>query len=292
MWSPILKIELLKEGRNIRLPLTIIFYNAILAFVMLLFMVFNAESFQEGYYYNTSSYLYQFLIISSIQIGVIFFVIPFYVTGMHSGEKESCMKDVVEVIPGLSNQYIIAKMLLVILVSGMIFISALPVTSLSCVYSGIGFAKIIRLGIMVLVFSFWSGAITIFFHTLRTQLKWPVVAAMLVQCVFMFGTIMGMEIIRNGAMLLTDAGTLPAEASWLCLFLLILNPLASYMGYYGNLTGNSGLMTVLCGHFGINGANKLFSLFFYKISTLMCLLIGCIFLFLATRNLGQKNKRG
>ena len=45
MWNPFLKVEWLKEGRNIRLPMMLIFYNAILAFITILFMFFNAESF-------------------------------------------------------------------------------------------------------------------------------------------------------------------------------------------------------------------------------------------------------
>ena len=38
MWNPFLKVEWLKEGRNIRLPMMLIFYNAILAFITILFM--------------------------------------------------------------------------------------------------------------------------------------------------------------------------------------------------------------------------------------------------------------
>ena len=48
MLNPFLKVEWLKEGRNVRLPMMLIFYNAILAFITILFMFFNAESFQEG----------------------------------------------------------------------------------------------------------------------------------------------------------------------------------------------------------------------------------------------------
>ena len=40
MWNPFLKVEWLKEGRNIRLPMMLIFYNAILAFITILFMFF------------------------------------------------------------------------------------------------------------------------------------------------------------------------------------------------------------------------------------------------------------
>ena len=48
MWNPFLKVEWLKEGRNIRLPMMLIFYNAILAFITILFMFFNAESFRKA----------------------------------------------------------------------------------------------------------------------------------------------------------------------------------------------------------------------------------------------------
>ena len=50
MLNPFLKVEWLKEGRNVRLPMIIIFYNAILAFITILFMFFNAESLQAVSY--------------------------------------------------------------------------------------------------------------------------------------------------------------------------------------------------------------------------------------------------
>ena len=91
MLNPFLKVEWLKEGRNVRLPMIIIFYNAILAFITILFMFFNAESLQEGYSYNTSSYLYQFLIISTFQIGMIFVLMPFSVWGFYATDREKHM---------------------------------------------------------------------------------------------------------------------------------------------------------------------------------------------------------
>ena len=39
MLNPFLKVEWLKEGRNVRLPMIIIFYNAILAFITILFPI-------------------------------------------------------------------------------------------------------------------------------------------------------------------------------------------------------------------------------------------------------------
>lgn len=281
MWSPILKIELLKEGRHIRLPITVIFYNAILAFVMLLFMVFNAETFQEGYYYNTSSYLHQFLIISSLQIAAVFLLIPFYVSGMFAVDREKYMMEQFAMIPGFNGQFVVAKIMMVLFINGLLFLSALPIICLSCIYSGISCFKVIRLGIMILLFSFWSGSITIFFYSVRARIRWAMAGTVITQFMFVAGTVMIMEVIRNCALSFSESGSLPAEVSGICLFFMILNPLASYMGYYGNLTGETGLISFFCGHFGIDATSKTFSLFFYKVSSLMCLLVGILFLYLA-----------
>ena len=136
MWNPFLKVEWLKEGRNIRLPMMLIFYNAILAFITILFMFFNAESFQEGYSYDTSAYLYQFLIISTIQIGMIFVLMPFSVWGFYSTDREKHMLEEFAMIPGSSKQFIIARVSVIIAIYMMLFISSLPIISLSCIYSG------------------------------------------------------------------------------------------------------------------------------------------------------------
>ena len=133
MWNPFLKVEWLKEGRNIRLPMMLIFYNAILAFITILFMFFNAESFQEGYSYDTSAYLYQFLIISTIQIGMIFVLMPFSVWGFYSTDREKHMLEEFVMIPGSSKQFIIARVSVIIAVYMMLFISSLPIISLSCI---------------------------------------------------------------------------------------------------------------------------------------------------------------
>ena len=63
MQNSMFRLEMLKEGRNIRLPILMIFYNSILAFVTILFLFFNNESMQVGYYSNYGGFLVQFLII-------------------------------------------------------------------------------------------------------------------------------------------------------------------------------------------------------------------------------------
>ena len=65
-------------------------------------------------------------------------------------------------IPGSSKQFIIARVSVIIAVYMMLFISSLPIISLSCIYSGLPWRKIIRLGIMLFFCTFWSASVSIF----------------------------------------------------------------------------------------------------------------------------------
>ncbi|MBQ9155922.1 MAG: hypothetical protein IJ137_04000 [Eubacterium sp.] len=284
MRNPFLKVQLLIEGRNMRLPLTVIFYNAILAFMMILFMVLNSETFQDGYYYDTLSYIHQFLILSSIQLGSVFVLMPFYVSSLFLGDRENHMMEQFAMIPGVNRQFIQAKIGLVLMNNSLLFISGIPIVGLSCVYTGLSFAKMIRLGLMVLLFSFWSGAVAIFFYSVSGKQMWSFAGTLTAHLVFFIGTIVVIELLRNGSLLATRGISIPEEVSWICLLLLTLNPLASYMGYYGNITGDNELISVYCSHFGIDASGRMFSLLFFKGACLACIVTAVIFLILAVRN--------
>lgn len=281
MINPFFKAGWLREGRNIRLPITIIFYNAIMAFVVILFMVFNEESFQKGYYYDTSTYQYQFLIICSFQVLAVFFTIPFSASRLLGADKEKHMLEQFEMIPGVSVQYVTAKLSLMISVNGLLFLSCLPVMSLLCIYTGISGGKILRLGIMLLLYTFWGAAISIFFHSVCSKAIWAFASTVFAYFVFFIGTLVMTEMVRNGVLMFSSTGELPLAATQVCLILLLFNPISSYMGFYGSITGDVGMFSSLCSYVGIDTSKKMFSFLFYKAASFMCILIGIFFLVLS-----------
>ncbi|MCD8020082.1 MAG: hypothetical protein LUF92_11015 [Clostridiales bacterium] len=291
MINPFFRAEWLQKGRNIQLPLMVIFYNAILAFVIILFMVLNEGSFQNGYYYDTSTYQYQFLIISTLQIVAVFFMMPYSVAKTFVTDKENHMLEQFDMIPGVSMQYVTSKIFLAVLINCFIFISGLPAATLSCIYTGIGGAKLLRLGAMVLMFTFWSSAITVFCYIIYERSIWAFSGSLLIHGLFLGGTLFLAEMIRNISLLSGTTGELSTTVSNLCLFLLLLNPLSSYMGYYGNVTGDIGMFSELCSHLGIDTSQKMFIFLFYKAATLMCLLVGVLFIFLSIWYM-ERRKRG
>lgn len=290
MINPFFRAGWLREGRNIRFPLMIIFYVAIMAFIMILFMVFNEESFQKGYYYNTLTYQYQFLIISSFQMAAVFFIMPFSVSRMFLVDKEKNMMEQFDMIPGVSMQYVTAKIFLVLAMHVLLFLAGLPVSALSCIYTGISGTKLIRVIAMILLYAFWSGAISIFFYTICSKTVWAFAGTVFAHLMFCMGTLVIAEILRNGSVLLSTTSDISPGVSNICLFLLLLNPLSSYMGYYGSVTGDIGVFSTVCGMMGIDTSNKWFILLFYKVSNLMCILIAILFLFLSVWYMDRKRK--
>lgn len=288
--NPFLKTEWLREGRNIRLPLMIIFYNAILAFVMILFMVLNEESFQKGYYYNNSNYVYEFLIISSIQLLAVFLMMPFSVSRLFLADKENHMLEQFAMIPGVSRQYVQAKILLVLSLNSVLFLSGLPILSLACIYTGVSWTIIVRLAVMVLIYSFWAGAIAIFFFSVSTKIIFGFVGAFFGQMMFGIGTIIAVEMIKNGYVLMNSGVELSPSISNLCLLLMLMNPISSYMGYFGKITGDTGLVSAFCNYMGVDASQKIFSFLFYKAAVLMSIIVGVAFLVLSVWYMEKKRR--
>ena len=290
MFGSILKAEMLKGARSSWLPMTIIFYDAILAFVTVLIMYFGAKFFQEGYYYNTSPYFHQFLIVSSIQLIAVVLIVPLTVDISCSQDKAKYLQEQLFLIPGVMPRYLLAKIVDAVLVSFLIFISGLPITFLSCIYSDVSWIKIIRLACMVLLFSFWSGAITIFFHVIWKRNGGTAIASLFFQFLFIVGS-MGIITLIGKYYTASAVLRIPVILSNFCLLLMMLNPMCCYMGYYGNLTGNIGIMSRLCGQVGIDTSGSMFSLLFYKGSALLLALCGILILFLAFWISARKNKQ-
>ena len=107
----------------------------------------------------------------------------------------------------------------------------------------------------------------------------------------MIGTVLLIELLMNAVALFSGEGAVPGEVSGLCLFLLALNPLSSYLGFYGNITGDNGLIMFYCSHFGFDASGRWFNLCFYKCSGLLCILTGLLFLFFAVRSMNKNSRK-
>ncbi len=289
MLNSFLKVEFLKEGRSIRLPILMIFYNAILAFVTILFIFFNNESVQVGYYSGRSSFLTQFLLMSSFQIASVMVLMPFFASGME--DEERGMTEEIFMLPGVTHHYIIAKITSLVSVNMLLFISSLPIISLSCIYSGISLLKLFRLLGMILVFSFWSGSIAVFWFSVSRRQHLAFLGTFFTYLFFSIGNLIFLEAIRTCYSSVVSMETIPDGLRWICLLANLFNPISIYMGYWGNVSGGVGAVVSYFAKFGVDSTSTRFSFLYYKSSTCMGILVGILFLALSVRLFSMnKNK--
>ena len=270
---------MLKEGRSIRLPILMIFYNSILAFVTILFLFFNNESSQAGYLSNHAGFLVQFLIISSLQILTVFILMPFAVSYMEDTDRK--VSEQFMMIPGVARYQIIAKINVLVLTNLLIFLSSLPIITLSCIYSGISLMKIGRLFGVIALFSFWGGSIALFHYSISRRPLFAFAGTIFTYFMMSVGILLFLEIIREGSLSLSGQGELASWVTGLCLVVNLFNPVVVYVGYFENLSGNVPIITSYFGNFGIDVTSRTFSYLYFKLAILACILVGIIFLSLS-----------
>lgn len=279
MQHSLLRLEMLKEGRSIRLPITLIFYNSILAFMTILFIFFNNESQQVGYYSGHSSFRFQFLIISSFQILTVFVLMPFSVSSME--ETDRAVTEQFLMIPGVIRHHILAKIHLLVAINLLIFVSSLPIISVSFIYSGISLVKLFRLIGIITLCSIWSGSLSLFFYSICKRPLFAFAGTVFSYFMFTIGILMILEVCKGVATALSQTGQIGNGMRYLCLLLNLFNPLAVYVAYYANFAGNVPMVSTYFSNFGIDVNNVSFSFLYYKAATICCILSSLLFLYYA-----------
>ena len=122
---------------------------------------------------------------------------------------------------------------------------------------------------MLFICTFWSASVSIFSFSYCKKGIWAFAQNTVIEAVFILGTILGTEIMRTISISVSGMDNLAPITPSLCLLLSLINPLAAYMGYYGNITGDSGLMNLYCGRIGIDSSTQAFSFLFYKAASIM-----------------------
>lgn len=280
MRNPFYSIELLREGRNNRLAMMLIFYDAILALVSIIFLLVDTTSYQ-GSYAGSDIYRTQFFIVSLLQVAAVFLITPFLVWAYFFQDREAGTLERFSIIPGFFSRYVWSKYLLVLSVYTLLFLSSVPILSIFCVFGGIGIKEMVRLFIMLLLFAMWAGAISVFsFSAFRKALS-AFTANVVIMGAFFLGTYGVVELISSIASLSENVAMLSSGLAFLCLAFMALNPISFGMGYYVAITGNNGYVTDYCAHVGIDNFSSLFIFFFYKTAGVLCILTAILFILLA-----------
>ena len=204
---------------------------------------------------------------------------PFAVSYMEDTDRE--VSEQFMMIPGVARYQIIAKINVLVLTNLLIFLSSLPIITLSCIYSGISLMKIGRLFGVIALFSFWGGSIALFHYSISRRPLFAFAGTIFTYFMMSVGILLFLEIIRGASLSLSGQGELASWVTGLCLVVNLFNPVVVYVGYFENLSGNVPIITSYFGNFGIDVTSRTFSYLYFKLAILACVLVGIIFLSLS-----------
>lgn len=162
--NPVLRKEVKLTARSFRTGLLIAIYTGVLAFVAVLMLASFIRNFSYGASLRDLPILYIF--IESIQMVLIFFIVPSLTASAISGERERQTLDILLSTKMSPLSIILGKLASSLSKVILLIISSIPVFSLVFIFGGVNATHILQLLLFYMVTAIYIGAIGIFVSTL------------------------------------------------------------------------------------------------------------------------------
>lgn len=161
--NPILKKEIRLGSRSIKLPLAIMFYNLLLAFIAIVTIaICTSIATYGGGSMNYTTLLSLFPVIGCTQMGIILLIVPIITAGSISGEREKQTLDIMLTTPVKPLSIVWGKLLASLSQIIMFVVSSIPIMAIAFILGGLNWIVLLEFIIMVCFISLFIGCIGVF----------------------------------------------------------------------------------------------------------------------------------
>jgi ABC-type transport system involved in multi-copper enzyme maturation permease subunit len=294
IWNPIWIKELKIRARTAKIPILLMFYNAVVALIALLMMLASVDVQGTGSYVDYSGITSLFAGLSVMQCCVGILVTLVMTANAISGEWERGTMDLILATPVSTFTFLSGKMMAAITASLVFVASSLPVLAISSVYGGINIKDIGYLFGLFLVLLIYTGSGGILCSSLTKRSSLAIVSSLLFEIVLYIGPFAVLEGIYTFFYNHAQGGSelFVSLNGWV--FLLVFSPIILMMGYYDRIMGGSELADLFLYNYGISADTKLFLFLqnhFVTCCVLIQLLLSGTFFWIAVRKLEIYPKR-
>lgn len=239
MLNPILKKELRLGSRSIRLPLSVMFYDIVLAIVAVIAILIAALAGSSEGGVDFSGFLYIFQVIGWIQLGITLLIVPILTAGAISGEREKQTLEIMLTTPEKPLSIIWGK-LMASLSNYLIFIiSSVPIMAIAFVLGGLNWFALLGYIFMMIVVAIFVGSLGIFCSSAFKKTIVSIVMTFLLEFavlavpVFLFIGILGGGAIAYEYIYYESnyVGNIPDPNFGILPLLMIGNPLTGFLDY-------------------------------------------------------------
>lgn len=257
--NPILIKEMKIRARIVRIPVFVMIYNAVLAFVGIFMLINSTDMFGIYGYINYQSMNDMFAGVGVVQCIVTIVVTLIVAAGGISGEREKGTLDMLFMTPVRTLEVVNGKLFSAVLTGCLFTFSSLPVLALGTIYGGTDFGDIVFLQVVNIVLAFFAGSIGLLCSALSRKTSVAAAFAMILEIVFMVAPFLILEFVNSIANKGYAYGNVNPMMAFLAVFLHMLNPFLPIMRFYDRIIGTNILMNMFDYMYGIEHGTSLYN---------------------------------
>ena len=287
--NPVYKRETTISSRSFRLALILAIFNTILALVVLLNMYSVVERVKLTAEIQYSSFTNLYVFVAAVEFVMLMFIMPALTAGSISGERERQTLDILLTTTLKPWEIIWGKFTSSFGTMFLMIMSSFPLLSVSFVYGGVMIHDVFILLLCYLAVALLCGSMGICFSTLFKRSTIATVVSYGVLVLIGAGTyainVFALSMARmniKSTYVMSVGGMADQTNSGACLYLLLLNPVATFYAMINGQTGDSQVIRSLNSWFGPHPDNFIMENW-VVLSIFIQLFLAAIFMFIAVK---------
>lgn len=243
--NPVYKRECMVSARSFKLALVLLVFNGILALVALLNMYSALAQVRLTAEVQYTGFLDLYLFVAALEFLMLILIMPAVTAGSISGERERQTLDLMLTTCMTPADIVIGKLEAALGTMFLMIVSSLPILSMVFVYGGVTPEDLLLLFCCFFVAAVFTGSIGLLCSALFRRTTAATVAAYAAAAVVTVGTY-GINYLvhyinrsRIGAYLSASDAAAVSGGSGRLLYLLIVNPIATFAQVIGRFTAGS-----------------------------------------------------
>lgn len=254
--NPVYKREKTVRARSFRIPMILFAFNGILSVAALLNMYQTVSQVRISSSIQYGSFLQLYAFVATLEFMLLMFIMPALTSGSISGERERQTLELLFTTKMSSKDIVLGKLFSAVEQLMVLVVSSLPMVLLTFVYGSVNFADLGLLLLFFIVVAFFAGGIGILFSALIRKSTFSNVCTYGVLLLIVVGTYMlnifmlSMNEMQINNLILQFGETRPVANAGAAVYLLLLNPAATFAEILGSqVAGSAGGLSIR-GFFG------------------------------------------
>lgn len=272
--NPVYKRERMVRARSYRIPMILFAFNGVLALAALMNMYQTVAQVRSTSTIQYSSFLQLYAFVATLEFILLMFIMPALTSGSISGERERQTLELLFTTKMSPKEIVLGKLYSAVEQLLILVASSLPVVLLTFVYGSVDLTDLALLLLCFVIVAFFAGGIGILFSSLIRRSTFSNVCTYGVLLAIVVGTYMLNIFTLNMNQLQIDnlvyqlGETRPTADTGAAVFLLLLNPVATFAEILGNqVSGGAGSLAIE--RFFGSHANEILARYWVPISMLV-----------------------